>query len=79
MRRRAVFFSIPSRMSIWIAERGLPVRLSLSKPRMSFWRPRISGRVFKGAGSRLVEEAGRLKEACRRTRRGRAVGGRYVY
>lgn len=75
MRRRAVLLSVPSRMSIWIAERELPVRLSLSNPRMSFWRPRIRGRFFRGGGRREVEEGGRLDEAWRRTRRGRAEGG----
>ena len=66
-------------MSICIAERGLPERLSLSKPRMSFCNPRIIGKFFRGGRIRDSEEGGRLNDICRRTSSGRAVGWIYMY
>ena len=61
-------------MSSCRAESGLPDSKSLSNPSMSFCKPRISGRFSRGPEVRVDEEAGRPSEACRRTRRGRAVG-----
>ena len=62
-----------------MAESGLPVEKSLSNPRMSFCRPRISGRFSRGPVVRVFEEAGKPDEACRRTSRGRAAGWIYMY
>ena len=56
-----------------MADKGFPVEESLSNPRMSFCKPRISGRVSRGPIVRVAEEGGRPNEVCRRTRRGRAV------
>ena len=73
MRRSAFFFGMPSLMSSWMAESGLPEEKSLSKPRMSFCKPRISGRLSRGPVFRVADEAGRPKDFCNRTSRGRAV------